>query len=123
MLSSVILFPLVMSGYVHLLLLCFFVKIRRPPRSTPTDTLFPYTTLFRSARTAAFGPGARSQPAETSLALRERRDRLTQPRAVEIGPQRIDEQQFGISRLPQQEVRQPALARGDRKSTRLNSSH
>src|SRR3546814_10999732 len=22
--------------------------IRRPPRSTPTDTLFPYTTLFRS---------------------------------------------------------------------------
>src|SRR3546814_2799859 len=24
--------------------------IRRPPRSTRTDTLFPYTTLFRSAR-------------------------------------------------------------------------
>src|SRR3546814_980748 len=24
--------------------------IRRPPRSTPTDTLFPYTTLFRSTR-------------------------------------------------------------------------
>src|SRR3546814_4922999 len=28
----------------------FFLKIRRPPRSTRTDTLFPYTTLFRSAR-------------------------------------------------------------------------
>src|SRR3546814_16365051 len=27
----------------------FFLMIRRPPRSTPTDTLFPYTTLFRSA--------------------------------------------------------------------------
>src|SRR3546814_1106671 len=27
----------------------FFVMIRRPPRSTRTDTLFPYTTLFRSA--------------------------------------------------------------------------
>src|SRR3546814_5474518 len=27
--------------------------IRRPPRSTRTDTLFPYTTLFRSARFAA----------------------------------------------------------------------
>src|SRR3546814_18254856 len=27
--------------------------IRRPPRSTRTDTLFPYTTLFRSAHTAA----------------------------------------------------------------------
>src|SRR3546814_10959862 len=26
----------------------FFVRIRRPPRSTRTDTLFPYTTLFRS---------------------------------------------------------------------------
>src|SRR3546814_11812601 len=30
----------------------FFLMIRRPPRSTRTDTLFPYTTLFRSgART------------------------------------------------------------------------
>src|SRR3546814_14499578 len=36
-----------------ILLLCFrvcvfFLMIRRPPRSTRTDTLFPYTTLFRS---------------------------------------------------------------------------
>src|SRR3546814_4113732 len=30
-------------------LLFFFLIIRRPPRSTRTDTLFPYTTLFRSA--------------------------------------------------------------------------
>src|SRR3546814_16259551 len=30
--------------------LFFFLMIRRPPRSTRTDTLFPYTTLFRSAR-------------------------------------------------------------------------
>src|SRR3546814_20933547 len=29
---------------------CFFLMIRRPPRSTRTDTLFPYTTLFRSDR-------------------------------------------------------------------------
>src|SRR3546814_14213591 len=29
-------------------LLFFFLMIRRPPRSTLTDTLFPYTTLFRS---------------------------------------------------------------------------
>src|SRR3546814_16152931 len=35
-----------------LLYLCviFFLIIRRPPRSTRTDTLFPYTTLFRSLR-------------------------------------------------------------------------
>src|SRR3546814_18918510 len=30
--------------------LFFFLMIRRPPRSTRTDTLFPYTTLFRSCR-------------------------------------------------------------------------
>src|SRR3546814_3360411 len=30
--------------------LFFFLMIRRPPRSTRTDTLFPYTTLFRSLR-------------------------------------------------------------------------
>src|SRR3546814_8167416 len=33
------------------LLLFFFLMIRRPPRSTRTDTLFPYTTLFRSRPT------------------------------------------------------------------------
>src|SRR3546814_7125524 len=31
-------------------MLFFFLMIRRPPRSTRTDTLFPYTTLFRSAK-------------------------------------------------------------------------
>src|SRR3546814_14048789 len=30
------------------ILLFFFLMIRRPPRSTRTDTLFPYTTLFRA---------------------------------------------------------------------------
>src|SRR3546814_9436004 len=30
------------------MIMCFFLMIRRPPRSTRTDTLFPYTTLFRS---------------------------------------------------------------------------
>src|SRR3546814_14316032 len=30
------------------LIMFFFCMIRRPPRSTRTDTLFPYTTLFRS---------------------------------------------------------------------------
>src|SRR3546814_2669594 len=32
--------------------------IRRPPRSTRTDTLFPYTTLFRSDHTQEFACGA-----------------------------------------------------------------
>src|SRR3546814_12312942 len=34
--------------YVRSILIFFFLMIRRPPRSTRTDTLFPYTTLFRS---------------------------------------------------------------------------
>src|SRR3546814_2903111 len=33
-----------------ILIVIFFLMIRRPPRSTRTDTLFPYTTLFRSHR-------------------------------------------------------------------------
>src|SRR3546814_7857322 len=33
----------------------FFLMIRRPPRSTRTDTLFPYTTLFRSLPVAVGG--------------------------------------------------------------------
>src|SRR3546814_2104544 len=32
----------------------FFLMIRQPPRSTRTDTLFPYTTLFRSLRARKF---------------------------------------------------------------------
>src|SRR3546814_3488554 len=32
----------------------FFLMIRRPPRSTRTDTLFPYTTLFRSRLAAEY---------------------------------------------------------------------
>src|SRR3546814_5066378 len=35
----------------------FFLMIRRPPRSTRTDTLFPYTTLFRSRNSAAVYKG------------------------------------------------------------------
>src|SRR3546814_15311573 len=39
----------------------FLLMIRRPPRSTRTDTLFPYTTLFRSYREDAFR-GAAAPP-------------------------------------------------------------
>src|SRR3546814_18526566 len=35
-------------------LFVFFLMIRRPPRSTRTDTLFPYTTLFRSGPLNAY---------------------------------------------------------------------
>src|SRR3546814_17848008 len=39
--------------YVLTIFLCF-LRIRRPPRSTRTDTLFPYTTLFRSPSKADY---------------------------------------------------------------------
>src|SRR3546814_4340341 len=46
----------------------FFLMIRRPPRSTRTDTLFPYTTLFRSQhlRARPRGRAARLQPVPLS---------------------------------------------------------
>src|SRR3712207_7894341 len=77
----------------------FFLMIRRPPRST----LFPYTTLFRSlmgqlrtaVRTYALGG---MTPAQTTKALDELMDRLP-----------------GSSMA--------TFFLGDRKSTRLNSSH
>src|SRR3546814_7223376 len=53
----------------------FFLMIRRPPRSTRTDTLFPYTTLFRSAEDCNIGtPIVRQQRApicfDDALSLR-----------------------------------------------------
>src|SRR3546814_17881474 len=39
--------------YMLSLTVFFFLIIRRPPRSTRTDTLFPYTALFRAARDAS----------------------------------------------------------------------
>src|SRR3546814_3197467 len=49
----------------------FFLMIRRPPISTRTDTLFPYTTLFRSSP-ARRGPD-RATTASSSRAKRRRR--------------------------------------------------
>src|SRR3546814_18378495 len=39
---------------LFLVFVFFFLMIRRPPRSTRTDTLFPYTTLFRSPTACPF---------------------------------------------------------------------
>src|SRR2546421_8691663 len=76
--------------------------IRRPPRST----LFPYTTLFRSA-----GEERGIERADVGWQLVEgaEADRRHGPLDVE--------------REPVREHRQPGTRRVDRKSTRLNSSH
>src|SRR3546814_146421 len=61
----------------------FFVMIRRPPRSTRTDTLFPYTPLFRSPAVQRLrGRRARGQPA-----VRRRRAHSL------AGPQAFDDRQ------------------------------
>src|SRR3546814_601264 len=46
-------------SFISVIFLVFFLMLRRPPRSTRTDTLFPYTTLFRSAG-AGLCPALRS---------------------------------------------------------------
>src|SRR3546814_10792347 len=66
----------------------FFLMIRRPPRSTRTDTLFPYTTLFRSRRgSRRLGRVGEDDPAlrvdrtdPRSTAHREQLSRLQQRR-------------------------------------------
>src|SRR3546814_14462461 len=74
----------------------FFLMIRRPPRSTRTDTLFPYTTLFRSwRRWACSGSGQGGR---------------------QIGHGQDDV----VGRMGAQRVH---VVVADRKSTRLNSSH
>src|SRR3546814_3182601 len=48
-------------------LFCLFLMIRRPPRSTRTDTLFPYTTLFRSAGKSGEGGKCRGTKREDAV--------------------------------------------------------
>src|SRR3546814_12289171 len=78
---------------VLLLIFVFFLMIRRPPRSTRTDTLFPYTTLFRSGRQGS-RPGigasfrqrervcvAAAQPPEAAVAGKVRAEHGRSPQA------------------------------------------
>src|SRR3546814_19236199 len=72
--------------------------IRRPPRSTRTDTLFPYTTLFRSAarrvrrhRPRAFQPGNRSDRID-----RRRGEPTRGPRSSARQAQGVDGETAGV---------------------------
>src|SRR3546814_10183169 len=75
----------------------FLLMIRRPPRSKRTDTLFPYTTLFRSRTEAIEGVVAHE---------------FVEPLQLLVGEARI-----GLAHRQQLASVGPA----DRKSTRLNS--
>src|SRR3546814_2231119 len=116
--------------------------IRRPPRSTRTDTLFPYTTLFRSAAGRAADDRVASlviggTRGEVSLAIGagfEQLDRKAVREIIEHIFARGDVDRH-IAPLVRRNLGEPALLqrfpgrydldhrRIDRKSTRLNSSH
>src|SRR3712207_8439742 len=82
----------------------FFLMIRRPPRST----LFPYTTLFRSAQQRVGG--------DPALLLQQHDGDRDRGAGAEDADQRVDRQQEAERHAEQRGM-------GDRKSTRLNSSH
>src|SRR3546814_13335641 len=90
-----------------------FVMILRPPRSTRTDTLFPYTTLFRSDDGLLLLPEGVGIGEIAVLAEQVGNDRETARLDIE---QRV----FDLDRST---AEQPFLELIDRKSTRLNSSH
>src|SRR3546814_6018363 len=54
--------------------LFFFLMIRLPPISTRTDTLFPYTTLFRSVRWSGSRPQSAASAGDRTPAARDRPD-------------------------------------------------
>src|SRR3546814_17023390 len=113
--------------------------IRRPPRSTRTDTLFPYTTLFRSV---AVGFGLVASPIEE-----DREQMVSEVRAAGLGKGAealVNRLSAATSKLVltnftqgydtldavrREMAAQPWAAAingeysGDRRSTRLNSSH
>src|SRR3546814_6579189 len=55
-----------MVVWMSILFCVFFLMIRRPPRSTRTDTLFPYTTLFRSCEADLSRSAFTERPAQAS---------------------------------------------------------
>src|SRR3546814_5449539 len=109
----------------------FFLMIRRPPRSTRTDTLFPYTTLFRSP-VLQIGKVWKAKSALELLALFGDRidvallDRyFAEVEAVLAAPdpqlELPDSERYAAS--IKGKVRPISGMLLDRKSTRLNSSH
>src|SRR3546814_5060567 len=109
--------------------------IRRPPRSTRTDTLFPYTTLFRSVRATAQGFLTMRKPWKLVLFLVMASTAATAG-ATDIADNVVIAVHGGAGGLPAdltpegeaayERGQRAALEAGgkvDRKSQRLNSSH
>src|SRR3546814_13854968 len=90
--------------YIILLVMFFFffVMLRRPPRSTRTDTLFPYTTLFRSAGQAGGeGDGVLFSDADIKIASRKALLEVDQAAAFAPGRRDTDQATIGLSHVSQ----------------------
>src|SRR3546814_13719448 len=102
----------------------FFVMIRRPPRSTSTDTLFPYTTLFRSRH-----PAPTHQQADFSHHRGQQDQGVGDDENEVVEQPAVGDEAAGSGDLPDEQPSRHALGilvlplGIDRKSTRLNSSH
>src|SRR3546814_14808211 len=119
-LSVVCLFVL---SIMSMIILMVILMIRRAPRSTRTDSLFPYTTLFRS-RFEVGNEVFHALEEPTSLNTMELLPRLKQAgvAAVKIeGRQRGQAYVRSVTRTWRKAI--DRLAVEDRKSTRLNYSH
>src|SRR3546814_19874528 len=100
--------------YISYLSFVFFLMIRRPPRSTRTDTLFPYTTLFRSHRDDGDARILEQPRHGVDGGLGGDRDEL-------VADERRDRE--GGDGLAHARIVPRRSPHSDRKSTRLNSSH
>src|SRR3546814_19489874 len=89
-----------------------FLMIRRPPRSTRTDTLFPYTTLFRSQQADALLAAYKAWIRGSGPPGPETLQRLIWINGVHSFEDAVNE----LAAAGLETVK-------DRKSTRLNSSH
>src|SRR3546814_1172276 len=110
--------------------------IRRPPRSTPTDTLFPYTTLCRAQAAGlsrfhfhrVFKEATGLTPKAYATAERAARLRAALPHSATVTEAIYDAGYNSSSRFYSKSAEllgmtPTAYRAGDRKSTRLNPSH
>src|SRR3546814_12281588 len=96
--------------------------MRRPLRSVRTDTLFPYTTLFRSAGQ----PGLHHELVLVDQAQPRQRERELHAAHEESLARLLLELPDGLLQIAAHELRvpvDPVQGARDRKSTRLNSIH
>src|SRR3546814_7850886 len=103
--------------------------IRRPPRSTRTDTLFPYTTLFRAGTYMSLGAKMFKQESRRKKVAHTKtfpvllhiilRSKIVEP--VDVLALEVCNLLLGSRDILLNVVNRPCSE--DRKSTRLNSSH